>query len=192
MVGSFMSSAFLYLAGNDLQTQALGCGSTFFVCYLCCLHSLDPFCWLVILDSQEIEVHKVEAEGLLALPFKLKPFRKYGSALHIELTDDLQKLSQLKLSISFTSGTGAALCWLDPVQTAGMAQLHGVCLAHVAVMPTQTDRLVWVVRQEDALSIHTRPGSVEQIIFPVHGLPISEINVVSINQGSSNPVSEFT
>lgn len=74
--------------------------------------------FLVILDSQDIQIHSVK-RGSQALSFLVHPFRKYGSALHIDIPDDLQNLTEFKLSISFTSGSGAALCWLDPVQTAG-------------------------------------------------------------------------
>jgi aminopeptidase B len=73
---------------------------------------------LVILDCQDIDIHKVNV-GEKDLSFTIKSFRKYGSALHIKLTDDLQNSSPLKLSVNFTSGSGAGLCWLDPIQTAG-------------------------------------------------------------------------
>eukprot|EP00118_Oscarella_pearsei_P025384 m.308098 g.308098 ORF g.308098 m.308098 type:complete len:624 (+) comp43375_c0_seq1:87-1958(+) len=73
----------------------------------------------VILDYYALEVKHIQSEGGTQLQFTVKDFTKYGSALHIQLTDELQRQDEFKLAIAFEAGSGLAFDWLTKEQTAG-------------------------------------------------------------------------
>ena len=56
----------------------------------------------------------------IVLPFETVPFTAFGGQLRVDTTA-LSRAEAATLRIAYAGGEGAALCWLDPVQTAGKA-----------------------------------------------------------------------
>ena len=73
-----------------------------------------------MLDSHDIDVKQilVDDDGI-PLKFDIRPFTKYGSALHISLPESLRRRDELTLVITFVAGSGNAFDWLKKEQTAG-------------------------------------------------------------------------
>ncbi|XP_065829704.1 aminopeptidase B-like [Oscarella lobularis] len=74
----------------------------------------------LVLDSHDIDVKQilVDDDGI-PLKFDIRPFTKYGSALHISLPESLRRRDELTLVITFVAGSGNAFDWLKKEQTAG-------------------------------------------------------------------------
>lgn len=71
-----------------------------------------------MLDSHDIDVKQILVDDV-PLKFDIRPFTKYGSALHISLPESLRRRDELTLVITFVAGSGNAFDWLKKEQTAG-------------------------------------------------------------------------
>lgn len=74
------------------------------------------------LDAHQLDVAAVvlRGEGCAdqPLPFSLRSFTAFGSALDIDLSGAPARASYV-VRVHYSAGSGAAFCWLNPEQTAG-------------------------------------------------------------------------
>ncbi|XP_078603508.1 aminopeptidase B-like isoform X2 [Branchiostoma floridae x Branchiostoma japonicum] len=91
------------------------------------LECLQP-CAEVILDSHAtLSIHGVRVtykddrntSNQRPVTFDTRPFTSYGAALHVSLPVAVNPGDEFQLEFSYTCGEGPAMCWLEPMQTAG-------------------------------------------------------------------------
>ena len=85
---------------------------------------IKQLCSEIVLDCHNVDVKAIAAStaggAAVSLQWQLKPFAPFGGALVIDVAPlCLAAGSEISITIYQAASSGAALCWLDPAQSAG-------------------------------------------------------------------------